>query len=130
MKEETAALLGQAREDLASARHSLSGGFIRSAVASAYYSMFHAAEALLAEKGLDSTSHKGVLATVSLEYVQRRLLAPEHGRHLNQAFERRLRADYSVRDQIPEDIARECLGWAEAFLAAAEHLLSRGEETD
>lgn len=93
MRTEAQALMAQAREDLASARHSLAGGFVRSAVSAAYYAMFHAAEALLAERGLDSSSHQGLLATVSAEYVQTKLLAPAQGRQLRKAFERRMKAD-------------------------------------
>ncbi|MBU0611597.1 MAG: HEPN domain-containing protein, partial [Armatimonadetes bacterium] len=119
-----AALLDAAREDLARARHSLSGEFVRGAVSSAYYAMFHAAEALLAEKDLDATSHKGVLSEVSLRYVQTHLLPPEQGRQLNLAFDLRLRADYKVQDHMPAEVAREVIAWAEAFIAAAEELLA------
>ena len=125
MKDETAALMKQAREEVASARHSVTGGFIRTAVSSAYSAMFHAAEALLVEKGLQRASHKGVLSTIGLQYVQAKLLAPEQGRQLRQAFERRLKADYEVRDHIPEETARETISWAEAFIAAAEELLAK-----
>ena len=86
--------------------------------------MFHAAEALLAEKDLDASSHKGVLSSVSLVYVQTRLLPPESGRQLNIAFDRRLRADYEVKDHIPEEVASETIAWAEAFIAAAQELLT------
>lgn len=124
MKDETKALMAKAEEDLASAKYSLDGGFVRSCISSAYYAMFHAAQALLAEKGADSHSHQGLLATVSLEYIQSRLLPPEHGRHLHKAFERRMAADYDVRDHLPEETARETVVWAAAFIAAAQELLS------
>lgn len=128
MKEEAAALMAQAREDVASARHSLSGGFVRSAISSAYYPMFHAAEALLAERDLIGSSHQGVIATIGLEYVRSKLLPPEQGRHLNQAFARRMRADYEVKDHLPEEMARETIAWAEAFIVAAVELLPETTE--
>jgi uncharacterized protein len=123
MNDEAQALMAQAEEDLASAKHSAAGGFLRSAISSAYYAMFHAAEALLAERGSDSSSHRGLLATVSVEYIQTKLLPPEHGRHLHRAFERRMKADYEVKDHLPEEMAWETIAWAEAFIAAARELL-------
>lgn len=49
--------------------------------------------------------------------------SPEHGRHLHKAFERRMTADYEVKDHLPAEMARETIAWAEAFIAAAHELL-------
>lgn len=64
MKPETATLMSKAAQSLAAARMLETSGFHEQAVSDAYYAMFHAAEALLAEKGLDHSSHRGVLSGI------------------------------------------------------------------
>jgi uncharacterized protein (UPF0332 family) len=64
VKPETATLMSKAAQSLAAARMLETSGFHEQAVSDAYYAMFHAAEALLAEKGLDHSSHRGVLSGI------------------------------------------------------------------
>ena len=51
------------------ARLLLTSGFYRGAASRAYYSMFHAARALLAAKNIAPKKHAGVLRMLGLEFV-------------------------------------------------------------
>jgi len=128
VKQESAALMGKAGQSLAAARVLETNGFHEQAVSDAYYAMFHAAEALLAEQGVDHSSHRGVLSGIGQHYTRMGLLDRESSRRLHLSFERRLEADYEVGERITATVAQESIQWAEAFIAAAEALLSQPTE--
>jgi uncharacterized protein len=130
MRAETAALLARSRQDLVVARHLLASDMIPHAISDAYYAMLHAAKALLVEKGVAASSHGGVLSAIGQTYVRMGHLDKTQSRHLREAFDYRQRADYEVTDQLSAEMARETIAWADAFIAAAEELLSRGEGPD
>jgi len=131
VKQEAAALMDKARRSLEAARVLEARGFHEQAVSDAYYAMFHAGEALLAEKGLDHNSHRGVLSGVGQHYTRLGLLDRELSRRLHVSFELRLEADHEVSERITSATAQESIAWAEAFIAAAgELLVSRTERTE
>ncbi|WP_203218960.1 HEPN domain-containing protein [Geoglobus acetivorans] len=59
--------LALAGECLEEAENLLSGGLYRGAVSRAYYSMYHAARALLLTKNIAPKKHAGVLKMLGLE---------------------------------------------------------------
>jgi len=61
LREEVEEQLALAEECLEEARLLLAKGFYRGAASRAYYSMFHAARALLAAKNIAPKKHSGVL---------------------------------------------------------------------
>lgn len=132
MKAETQALLARAHEDVTAARYLLEKSLFAHAVSDAYYAMFHAAKALLVEQGTEVSSHRGVLSTIGHDFVRSGRLAPVFGEHLHIAFDQRQRADCKVTDHLDEVVARECLEWAEGFIAEAEQILGvrRKPESD
>jgi uncharacterized protein len=123
VKAETEALVARARQDLLAARHLLDKSFLPHAISDAYYAMFHAAKALLVEKGIETSSHRGVISSIGHDFVRMGLLSQTDGRRLRELFDQRQRADYKVTDQFDEAMAREAITWAEAFIESAERLL-------
>ena len=120
MNPEVLAQLEKAETSLAAAGHLLRGRFYEAAVSSAYYAMFHAAEALLEEKRLDVSSHRGVISAIGAEFVRIGLIDRKHGRRLHIAFERRREADYETDCKADESSASETINWAREFLDAAK----------
>jgi hypothetical protein len=121
--------MARAHDDVTAARHLLDKGLFPHAVSDAYYAMFHAAKALLVEKGIATSSHRGVLSSIGHDYIRTGLLSRAQGRHLREAFDQRQQADYEVTDHFDEAVALECIAWAEAFIAAAEELLVKADPT-
>lgn len=96
----------------------LSAGRYASAVNRFYYAAFHAARALLATRGLDSSRHSGVIALFQLHFVKTGVVSADVARALPRAFEKRLNSDYEDFSETTEEeairIQREC----EQFVAA------------
>lgn len=92
---EVAAEMELAREALSAAEILRShGGMENSTVDRCYYACFHAARAVLYDRGLEPNSHQGVLSLFGRRVVQPGAAAPELGRFLNEMMRERLTADY------------------------------------
>ena len=63
-------LMERAREKLEVARSLLEDGFYSDAVSRAYYAMFYAARALLAERERYPKTRRGVISQFGLEFVK------------------------------------------------------------
>ena len=118
-------LLQKARENLEAAKLLLQKGHIDIAASRAYYPMFYVAEALLSTKGLSFSSHSAVIAAFGKEFAKTGLIAPEHHRHLKDAFETRQIGDYGADIRVTMNIAEEVLIWARDFSIAGEAYLKR-----
>lgn len=86
-----------------------------------YYACFHAAQAVLYDRGHDPSSHGGVLSLFGSEVVAADDAPRDHGRFLNRLSELRKQADYGY-GELDEDIG-ELLERTQAFLENAETLL-------
>lgn len=58
-------------------------GLLDDSVSRAYYSVFHAASALLLSKGLTFSSHAGVLRSINLQFVKTVELDRSFGKEIN-----------------------------------------------
>ncbi|ESQ16527.1 MAG: hypothetical protein N838_05660 [Thiohalocapsa sp. PB-PSB1] len=120
----SAALMQKADRALASARLLLDAGDTDGACNRAYYAMFDAARAALANEVEPETTktHSGLIAAFGLQLVKPGRLPKELGRMLNRAEEVRLLADYTGGSVEPAD-ATELLSQAEAFVNAVRDYL-------
>ena len=84
----------KAREELQVAKYVLEKDFIKSSLSSSYYSVFHAARALLVFKKLDSKKHSGVIALFNQEYIKTNLVEEKAKDILTKAFYVRIESDY------------------------------------
>lgn len=91
-----------------------------------YYACFHAARAVLSDRGFAPRSHGGVISTFGSEVVKSGEVSRETGRFLNEISELRTRADYT-QEPIEQDID-QLLDQSKEFVAEATELCSTNEE--
>ena len=104
-----AAKLVTAAADLDAARYD-------DAASRAYYSMFHAARALLAARGLTARSHSGLAAVFAEHFVRSGEIDVQFGRWLGQARRNREIGDYDDVLGIEPEEAAEAVARAGQFL--------------
>ena len=105
-----------AEECLEEAKNLLSSGFYRGAVSRAYYSMYHAAKALLLTRHIAPKKHAGVLRMLGLEFVNKGYLEEIYAEAYKFAFDIRQKADYGIEFKIEKETAEEVVKNAEIFL--------------
>jgi len=108
--------LDQSEEELNASYVLFDKEFYREAISRAYYSMFHATQALLILKEIYPKSHKGVIQKFGEEFVKSGLLEKKMGYILSQAETMRLKADYDVGVKITKEECEEILDNCEFFI--------------
>lgn len=96
----------------------------RSAVSRGYYSMFHAAQALMLFKGLKAKSHSGLLHLLNQHFVRTKEIAPDYYRLLGIAFQARQIGDYDPQVEISASEAEVALAQARQFIDVVRQYLS------
>lgn len=120
--------LERARREIAAARALIDLGFLEKTVSSAYYAVFHAAEAALLALGEARSKHSGVLSAFGQLVVHQGGFDRELGRVLRRLFERRNDVDYGLEVPSLEEATR-ALDGAERFVDAVERWIdSRQDE--
>ncbi len=107
--------------DLRTARRSLRENDSKWATVQAYYCMFHAARALLYQKGFRENGHRGLLAAVRVLYATElsgRLLDD-----FSDAMKLREAADYGLI--YSEESAKDVVDTAKKFLARSRGILKK-----
>jgi uncharacterized protein (UPF0332 family) len=84
IKPETQGWLDKSESSLNAAKTLLREGYISESVSRAYYAMFYAAKAMLAEDGISRNKHSGVIATFGERYARTGRIAREF--HPNFSF--------------------------------------------
>lgn len=126
MKSDAEAHLRRAREFLQDADVLLSRERYSRCASCAYYAMFHAAQAMLVNEGLELHTHEAVKTKFGELFVkQKKAVSPEFGRMLAKAHEFRLDADYAIdaRGNIEPEVAKQQLENAGRFMNMAEAYL-------
>lgn len=93
------------------------------AISRGYYAMFHSASALLATRGLGTSKHAGVISLLHREFMHVGLFDKVDARHLEQAFRRRLDADYADDFNATAEDTEQVIAWAERFIDRATQTL-------
>ncbi len=130
--EEVARHIELAEEELSSAKLLLQNSKLRDAISRAYYSMFHAAKALLLMKGLNPRKHSGVIRMFGLHFVDEGFLERVYAKYLTSAFSLRSKADYDVYYEPSEEEAEAVVENAERFferIKTAMEELGYGKES-
>jgi len=117
--------LNQADEELNAANLLFNKDFYRESVSRAYYSMFHAAQALLLIKEIYPKSHKGVIQKFGEEFVKKGLIEKKMGYILAQAETMRLKADYDVGVKITKEECEEILDNCEYFNSNVKDIIGK-----
>jgi uncharacterized protein (UPF0332 family) len=105
--------------DLGKSKNSFEGKDYKWAIIQAYYSIFHAARALIYSKGYREKSHRACL--VALKEVFLDSLGEERIKDLEEAMDLRKSADYG--SAYTDEDARNLVGKAEDFLENAKRIL-------
>ncbi len=114
--------LAEAENDLSSGQSDMKRGDWKWATTKSYYSMFHAAKALVYLKGFkERKSHVCLIAAVRELYVNQGLLPARFVEYLEAGKARREDATYELT--YSEEIARTYLRAAEEFLMEAKKLV-------
>lgn len=117
--------LEQADEAFAAAELNLANGLERSAINRAYYAMFYAVLALLAEGAIETSRHSGVVAKFDLLYVKPGVFRTDMSRSLHRAFLHRQAADYGTEATLTRSDVESLAAEARAFLAEVRAYLER-----
>ncbi|RLI78193.1 HEPN domain-containing protein [Archaeoglobales archaeon] len=123
MHDEIEEQLSLAEECLEEAKLLLTNRFYRGAASRAYYSMFHAAKALLALKGIATKKHSGVLRMLGLEFVNKGFLEDKYIDAYKMAFDIRGGADYGENIEIGSEVAEDIIKGAEEFIGKVYELI-------
>jgi len=115
--------LQTADQDLASARKTFADSNFKWATIQAYYAMFHAARALLFEKGFREKSHYCLKAAIQEIYADTGLIDQKYVDDFDATMLLRETADY--RSDFSEEGAAVSIESAELFLSKAVEILPR-----
>jgi uncharacterized protein len=105
-----------AEEEYNAAAYLYEGGFLREAASRTYYSMFHAAKALLYLKKNYPKTHAGVISQFGKEFITTGYIEKVFGETLSQAETLRSKADYDIERQITKEEVEDVLESCERFL--------------
>jgi uncharacterized protein (UPF0332 family) len=119
-KEEVIKELGQSDNDFVRAKETMRIGDFKWSTIQAYYSMFHAARAVLLANGYREKSHSCVLFFLE-KLVEDGRLEPHFVRHFGSAMFLREEADYEAT--YAEQSARDTVENASAFIVRMKKLL-------
>ena len=118
------------RERLDAAKYLFDGGFYKDSVSRAYYSMYHAATAILTLKDIKARGSSGVLRVLGLYMLQEEDMGHYYASALKFAKEERKKGDYDIFAEIGEEEAETIIDDAEKFLKRVEELVEQIEEGD
>ncbi len=127
---EVRSLMRKAHESLDAARLLSQQGYHDFAASRSYYAMFYAAEATLLGRGFVFSKHSAVIAAFGQHLVGTHELSEDLHRHLLDAFDLRLAADYDVPGVVGEARSRQAIAWAMEFVQKIEGLLAFKEDKD
>ena len=123
--EEVQTYLKLAEEKLIVARDLLGLAHYRDVVAKAYYTMFYAAKAALLTAGAGGVRrHTGVVSFFAEHFVKTGKIDRRYSASLARALNDRIAADYQVEFEATEELARQSMADAEAFLAKAQEIVA------
>jgi len=115
--------LEQATESLESAELLYEHQKYRSAISRAYYAMFYAVLALLANQPSKTSKHSGVISSFDRDYVKTGYFDKIFSKWLHDAFDLRQRADYREMFDIDSSRTGEVIEHARKFVAEIRNQL-------
>jgi uncharacterized protein (UPF0332 family) len=86
--------INRAFETLREAETMVEHQFWNASVNRVYYACFYAVSALLLNKGVDSSTHKGLRQMFGLHFIQTGVVSKEYGKFFSDLFDRRQTGDY------------------------------------
>jgi len=115
--------IAQAHEALEATADNIHLQHYSTAVNRAYYAIFYAANALLAQKGIQRARHSGVLAAFRQEFVKSGFIEAEYSDSYGDVMDARHETDYAVGSNVTEKLAQAYLKDAQQFVTRIEQYL-------
>ena len=120
--------LERAEESLSSAQILLDAGKYNRAISEGYYAQYYAAKALLSSKDIQAKKHRGVLAMLGLEFVNKNFLEETYLKAYARSMKLREKADYDVYFTASREEAEVVIDEAERFIERVRKLLKEMEK--
>jgi uncharacterized protein (UPF0332 family) len=121
---EIQANIDRSNSSLQAAKLLKDAGLLDDSASRAYYSVFHAASALLLSRNLTFNSHAGILRAINLQFVKTGELDRSFGREINWLAELRQVSDYGEIRHVEIDDVTRSIEQAEAFLTQVTVMLN------
>ncbi|MBI3601123.1 MAG: HEPN domain-containing protein [Nitrospinae bacterium] len=115
--------LQKADKKLEVAEKLLKSGDYEDAVSRAYYSVFHAAQALLLTEGEKAETHKGVITLFGLLFVKTGKFSKNLGKYLANLKDDREDGDYEIFSYIEKETAETAISEAKEFIKESKAYL-------
>ena len=119
--------LRKARRSFQAPERLLKDGLYEDSVSRAYYAMFHAAKACLANENLFPKTHSGVISEFGRVFVIPGKVDEKLGQALSEAKEEREDSDYEAFVEVEEREAGKILADAADLLEKSEAIVARTE---
>ncbi|WP_456475417.1 HEPN domain-containing protein [Candidatus Pyrohabitans sp.] len=116
--------LERAEEALSSAKILLEAEKYNSAISEGYYAQYYAAKALLSIKNIQVKKHRGVLAKLGFEFVNRNFLEETYLKAYAKSMRLREKADYDVYFTANREEAESVIEEAEEFINRIRRLIN------
>ena len=113
----------KSRKKLDAGKTLLREGFIDDAISRAYYSMFHAASAVLLSEGITVESHSALKTMFGLHFIKTGKIEKKYGHWLNKLKDERENGDYDIFTSFEREDAKEDIDEAEEFLSEMKRFL-------
>ena len=125
IKELIIAQINKSGEKIEAAKTLLEDGYLDDAISRAYYSMFHAASAVLLSEGLTVKSHSALKNTFGLHFVKTGRIDKRYARALNKLKDERENGDYDIYTSFEDEDAVIAIEEAKHFLKEMKRYLSQ-----
>lgn len=106
----------KAEKNLKAAKILLDNGLLSESISRSYYSIFHAARALIAYDKFDSKKHSAIIGYFNKNYIKEGKVEKEYSKIISKAFKIRTDSDYQDFYLVSKEETKEQMENAEKFL--------------
>ncbi len=118
-------LLNLAEQELYAAELLLNNSLYRACISRSYYALYHAGQALLAAKNINTRTHRGLIQQFGQNFIKTGELSPELSRILSDTFDLRQLSDYDETITINQRQAETTLKNTKMFIGEAVNWLEK-----
>jgi uncharacterized protein (UPF0332 family) len=112
-------LLALAQEELSTADLLWQNDRHRACISRAYYAMYHATQALLTLKNINTKTHKGIIQMFGQHFIKTNELSIDLARSLSDAYDLRRLSDYEETVLLTTEQSETILNGARSFISQA-----------
>lgn len=116
--------IAKSHEKLEAAKSLAKEAFYDDAISRAYYSMFHAASAVLFSEGVTVGTHSALKTMFGLRFIVTGKIDKKFGRWLNEIKDERENGDYDIFTSFEDSDAKKAITEADEFLKGIKSFLT------